>query len=54
MREEYISRDYFFNIPTRAHDIYNLKSIKNTQKLAPTCFGPIFKTIIRGLVDITS
>jgi len=37
---------YFFNIATHAHTIYILKA----QKLAPLCFGPIFKTIFRGLV----
>ena len=37
--------------------IHFLKSIKiyikNTYKLAPTCFDPIFKTIFRGPVDST-
>jgi len=28
MREEYISKVYFFNIPTHAHTIYTLKSTK--------------------------
>jgi hypothetical protein len=40
------------------HTLYTfLKSIKirikNTYKLAPTCFDPIFKTILRGPVDST-
>jgi hypothetical protein len=39
-------RYYFCNIPTHAHTIYTLKALKftlNTQKLAPTCFGPILR-----------
>jgi hypothetical protein len=52
-----ITLKYFFNIPTHAHTTYTLKStkihIKKPQKLAPTCFGPIFKTIFRGPVDST-
>ena len=27
--------------------------VGNNKKVAPTCFGPIFKTIFRGLVDST-
>jgi hypothetical protein len=48
---------YLFNILTHAHTIYILKCskihIKNTSKLAPTCFSLIFKTIFRGLVNST-
>jgi hypothetical protein len=38
------------------HTIYTLKALKLTLKhlkTFPSCFGPIFKTIFRGLVDKT-
>jgi len=27
------------------------KGLKHLKKIVPTCFGPIFKTIFRGLVE---
>jgi hypothetical protein len=47
---------YLFNIPIYAPILYTLKSTKFTLKhlkLASACFGPIFKTIFRGLVGST-
>jgi hypothetical protein len=43
--------NYFFNIPTNAHNIYTLKSTKIHIKTLNTCpymFWSLFKTILRG------
>jgi len=46
--------NYFFTIPTNAHNIHTLKSTKihiKTLNTSPYMFRSLFKTILRGLVD---
>jgi len=47
-----VSFNYFFNIPTNAHNIYTLKSTKIYIKTLNTCpyvFRSLFKTILTNV-----